>query len=453
MSPKTKPTKPIGIYVRVSQRRGREGDSFRSPAQQEQRCRAQLQADGLEAYPEVFIDLDQSGAKPSRPAFDRAMTLVEEGVLGGIIVHDLSRFGRSTKNVLNGVDWLESHGAVFISCAEKFDTSTPSGRFVLRMFASLRELELDTITERFQLSRQDYVAAGGWAAVAPFGFDLVEVEGDGRRVKALARNADTDKIEAAFRLKAQGARWRQIAECLGVPYPTARYILSNAVYREQGVVSAALFQQAQNGNGRRGGVGAGPGNGRGLLSGLVKCAGCGGTLVYNSTKSRSGKPYRFMRCQNKACPEGAAISADKLEEFLKIQVVLLGAQVTEPSIDLTPFEEKLAAAQAQWDALAQSMGVDPPEDSKQTRALRAAEAALEKARFEADGIPLIAEAVERYLNASDEDGIRRARRVIKVLLGEVVVHKGKMSLEQKVVIERADQPRGPIFFYGRRRAG
>src|SRR6266571_6551041 len=96
MSPQRKPTKPVDIYVRVSQVRGREGESFQSPKQQEERCRAQLKADGLKAG-EVFIDLDQSGAKASRPAFDKAMARIESGRSSGIIVYDLSRFGRSTR--------------------------------------------------------------------------------------------------------------------------------------------------------------------------------------------------------------------------------------------------------------------------------------------------------------------------------------------------------------------
>ena len=56
MSPKTKSTKPIDIYVRVSQVGGRDGDSFISPEVQEQRCRAQLEVDGL-TVGKVFLSL------------------------------------------------------------------------------------------------------------------------------------------------------------------------------------------------------------------------------------------------------------------------------------------------------------------------------------------------------------------------------------------------------------
>ena len=123
MSPEKKPTKPIDVYIRVSRvgDRNRESDSFQSPKQQEMRCRAQLRADGLKVG-QVFTDLDESGAKASRPAFDDMLARIESGASGGVAVHDLSRFGRSTRNVLDGIDFIEERGGVFLSCAEKFDT-------------------------------------------------------------------------------------------------------------------------------------------------------------------------------------------------------------------------------------------------------------------------------------------------------------------------------------------
>ena len=130
---------------------------------------------------EVFIDLDQSGAKASRPAFDRAMARVESGKSGGIIVYDLSRFGRSTRNVLDGVDFIESHGGAFTSCSEKLDTSTATGRFVLTVFAALREMEREQSKERWQVSQAKARARGVHIGVARAGYrrkrngELVEV--------------------------------------------------------------------------------------------------------------------------------------------------------------------------------------------------------------------------------------------------------------------------------------
>src|SRR5689334_24190335 len=61
---------PIYIYVRVSDVRGRSGESFISPRDQEDRCRALATARGYEVG-EVFTDLDVSGGKMARPELDK----------------------------------------------------------------------------------------------------------------------------------------------------------------------------------------------------------------------------------------------------------------------------------------------------------------------------------------------------------------------------------------------
>src|SRR5206468_166999 len=89
MSPK-KIALPLDAYVRVSDVRGRSGDSFISPKEQEERCRALATARGYKVG-DVFSDMDVSGGKMRRPELDRAIARIEEGVSGGIIVAKLDR--------------------------------------------------------------------------------------------------------------------------------------------------------------------------------------------------------------------------------------------------------------------------------------------------------------------------------------------------------------------------
>ena len=58
----------------------------------------------------------------SRPAFDTALERARKGESGGIIVHDLTRFGRYD-TMAKDIIALEESGAMFISCAEKIDTA------------------------------------------------------------------------------------------------------------------------------------------------------------------------------------------------------------------------------------------------------------------------------------------------------------------------------------------
>ena len=298
MSPDKKRSKPVDIYTRVSRVSGREGESFQSPKQQEDRCRAQLKADGLPVG-EVFTDLDESGANASRPEFDKAIARVASGKSGGIIVYDLSRFGRSTRNVLDGIDMIEAHGAVFVSCAEKFDTSTGTGRFVLTMFAALRELERTQSAERWEVSKADARARGVHIGGPRAGYVRDE---DGKLVEVPEY---LDAVRAAFALRARGGSWRETAAILteaGVPTSKSkgeavewsrqatRNVVQNPAYSEEhgGPVPTWQWRKAQPSAGE-------PrvrGQGHVLGQGLVRCSICGSGMH----KSANGQRYVVLRC-------------------------------------------------------------------------------------------------------------------------------------------------------------
>lgn len=81
------------------------------------------------------------------------MEQIRTGSIDAVIVSVLDRIGRSTRLVLRLVEEMNQYGVELVSCKESLDTSTPSGRFVLRMFASLAELERDNIVERTTAGR------------------------------------------------------------------------------------------------------------------------------------------------------------------------------------------------------------------------------------------------------------------------------------------------------------
>src|SRR5437588_6528057 len=112
MSPK-KITRPLDIYVRVSDVRGRAGDSFISPKDQEARCRALAEARGY-AVGEVFYDHDVSGGKMTRPELDKAIARIEDGTSAGFIVARLDRFARTLLGGLQTLEQISTLGGVVI---------------------------------------------------------------------------------------------------------------------------------------------------------------------------------------------------------------------------------------------------------------------------------------------------------------------------------------------------
>src|SRR5207249_1586905 len=112
MSPK-RVTAPLDIYVRVSDVRGRAGEGFISPKEQEQRCRALATARSYKTG-EVFTDLDVSGGKMQRPELDKAIARIRDGVSGGIIVAKLDRFARTLVGGLQTMEDINSLGGVVV---------------------------------------------------------------------------------------------------------------------------------------------------------------------------------------------------------------------------------------------------------------------------------------------------------------------------------------------------
>jgi DNA invertase Pin-like site-specific DNA recombinase len=83
-----------------------------------------------------------SGANADRPQLRAMLDYVRDG--DTLYVESISRLGRSTKDLLNIIDTLTDKGVILISHKEKIDTDTPTGKFMLTVFAALSQLERKT---------------------------------------------------------------------------------------------------------------------------------------------------------------------------------------------------------------------------------------------------------------------------------------------------------------------
>ena len=79
-----------------------------------------------------FID-KQSGKNADRPALKEMLSFVRDG--DTVVVESISRLARSTRDLLTIVDTLTQKNVNFVSLKESIDTTTPTGRFTLTIFA------------------------------------------------------------------------------------------------------------------------------------------------------------------------------------------------------------------------------------------------------------------------------------------------------------------------------
>lgn len=119
----------------------------------------QLQHDALEAAGcwRTFTDVS-SGSLASRPQLDLLLDHLRPG--DTLVVWRLDRLGRSVRNLIDLVQALEERGVHFKSLQDHMDTSSPGGKLVFHIFASLAEFERDLIRERTQAGLEAARARG-----------------------------------------------------------------------------------------------------------------------------------------------------------------------------------------------------------------------------------------------------------------------------------------------------
>lgn len=87
-----------------------------------------------------------SGSKRQRPELDRMLDQLRDGDVVTVTKYD--RLARSLKDLLEIVETIGERGVGFRSLAEDIDTTTPAGRLVFHVFASIAQFERERISER-----------------------------------------------------------------------------------------------------------------------------------------------------------------------------------------------------------------------------------------------------------------------------------------------------------------
>nr|WP_245298210.1 recombinase family protein [Rhizobium miluonense] len=150
-----------------------------------------------------------SGAKLDRAERRKAMALAQARQIDAILVTELSRWGRSTIDLLNTLRELEGWKVSVIAMnGMTFDLSSPHGRMLATFLSGIAEFERDLISERVK---------SGLAAAKARGRRLGRQTGERPKSDRLA-----PKVMA---LIAEGRSYRWIARDLGISKNTVNDIL------------------------------------------------------------------------------------------------------------------------------------------------------------------------------------------------------------------------------------
>lgn len=183
----------VGIYARVSTSNGHQ-----SPEMQLRELREFCQRRGWTISGE-YVDTISS-SKERRPAHDRLVEDCRRRAVDAVVVYRYDRFARSLPQLVNALEEFRALGIEFVSLHEGVDTSTPNGRLIFGIFASIAEFERELIRDR--------VKSG-----------LAHARAQGKRLGRPRVAVDASRVAV---LRAQGQSWASISEKLGIGKGTAQ---------------------------------------------------------------------------------------------------------------------------------------------------------------------------------------------------------------------------------------
>lgn len=150
-----------------------------------------------------------SGSKDNRVQRKQVISLAQAHKIDGVLVTELNRWGRSTIDLITTLQDLAHWGvSVIATTGLQFDLTTPQGKLIASVMASLAEFERDLVRER---------VCSGLAAAKAKGKKLGRKPG--QRVKA---DLYAPKV---LQMVTEGHSYRQIAQSLHLSKTTVNEIV------------------------------------------------------------------------------------------------------------------------------------------------------------------------------------------------------------------------------------
>jgi DNA invertase Pin-like site-specific DNA recombinase len=197
--------KHIAIYVRVSS----VGQSTRSQEPDLRRWELGNAGDTpVKWYTDKF-----TGKTMDRPGWNKIEAAIRAGKVSAVVVWRIDRLGRMAKGLTSLFADLQEKKVNLVSLKEGVDLSTPAGRMMANVLASVAQFDNEVRSERVRAGQAAARAAGKkWGGSKP-----------GTRKKV----TDT-QLRAIRQMKAQGEPITAIAKAVGLSRPTIYSVLTTS---------------------------------------------------------------------------------------------------------------------------------------------------------------------------------------------------------------------------------
>lgn len=140
-----------------------------------------------------------SGKKGNRPGLNRLRNDIKDRSINLILVYKLDRLGRSTRDLLDQLEFIRSHNCAFVSYSDNIDITTPMGKMVYTFLSAVAEFEANLISERTKLAYKTKKAQANNLGYNPIW---------GRKAIVIS----TEEYEIIKAARAKGTSWRKIED-------------------------------------------------------------------------------------------------------------------------------------------------------------------------------------------------------------------------------------------------
>jgi DNA invertase Pin-like site-specific DNA recombinase len=402
---------PIAIYARYSSDR----QDPRSIEDQERRCREHARRAGYEVA-QVYTDAAISGAHVDRKGIQTLLRESKRrpAKFGAVLVDDLSRLSRDLGDTFRIVfDELAAENVRVVDVTTGIASTNKNARLTFGALALVNDQFLQLVRDETHRGLEGRALSGFWTGGRVYGYTTIPEENapdpEHTRMKPIIEENEAVIVRRIFTLFAEGTSLKRIASTLneeniaaphdggkgnkigrGWGHTTIRAMLKNERYigtwkwntckwvrvpgkksrrrisraedehvtkqlPELAIISEGLWNRVQERfAGRKKGRGKAPATGKQpyLISGLMRCGTCGGSMTITGTTKKNGERYATFGCTThhsrgaSVCPNNLTISERKATRAL---IGALQDVFSDPAIIgrfRGAFEARLAERQA-----------------------------------------------------------------------------------------------------------
>ena len=194
----------IAIYVRVSTRK--------QDTRSQEPDLKQWETAYADGRPVAWYRDKATGKTMDRPGWLRLKSAIDAGKVSTIVVWRLDRLGRTASGLTALFEELITRKVNFVSLRDGVDLSTPAGRLIANVLASVAAYENEVRSERIVAGQNAARAAGKtWGGSVK-----------GRRIKVT-----DEQIATIQRMHAESAPKSAMARATGLSRPTVYAVLRN----------------------------------------------------------------------------------------------------------------------------------------------------------------------------------------------------------------------------------